>query len=452
MRLCSSCAAEIPENSRFCFQCGKPAATNGDPDSVETIAEPVSQSRPTHPQVPNVSERFAPGTLLASRYRIIARLGKGGMGEVFRADDLVLGQPVALKFLPEAAKDNVSLLSRFYQEVRIARQISHKNVCRVYDIGEVDGQPFLSMEYIDGRHCPDCGRLGGPLQLESRPRRFPGRHSTRPVLCKHEPHRVGLWRAPRHNRGRAGFNRRCTGRRRICLCRILAVVPGIGTMGPSQWPQSMITWSRVLAGRWRDPMVGRDLLFGVLFGFVYLLLFTGFLYLLVRAGQPEFAEFNLAQLSGFHAFCQVMATGLFSDVAGSISLLLTLFLIRALVRNPWVAAVVWVAAWVLFRTMRDTGRVPHVYLAVLYTLVYVMFVSIMMRFGLFALVVAVFVLDAMVGSFLTTDFSAWYGQSSVAIIIFIAGLALLGFRLALGSRPLFAPAPGKNAAFTPARS
>ena len=72
------------------------------------------------------------------------------MGEVFRADDLILGQPVALKFLPESARGNVNLLARFYDEVRIARQIAHKNVCRVYDIGEIDGSVFLSMEYIDG--------------------------------------------------------------------------------------------------------------------------------------------------------------------------------------------------------------------------------------------------------------------------------------------------------------
>src|SRR6516164_6957268 len=107
--------------------------------------------------------RFVPGTLLAGRYRIIALLGQGGMGEVYRATDLTLGQSVALKFLPPAAKDNRFLLERFHGEVRIARQISHANVCRVYDIGEVDGMPFISMEYIDGEDLasllPRIGRL-----------------------------------------------------------------------------------------------------------------------------------------------------------------------------------------------------------------------------------------------------------------------------------------------------
>ena len=86
----------------------------------------------------------------ADRYRIIALLGKGGMGEVYRADDLTLGQQVALKFLPESLMDNPDSLTRFRNEVRVARQVSHPNVCRVYDIGEVDGQSFISMEYVDG--------------------------------------------------------------------------------------------------------------------------------------------------------------------------------------------------------------------------------------------------------------------------------------------------------------
>jgi len=72
------------------------------------------------------------------------------MGEVYRADDLKLGQPVALKFLPESLAANPSSLARLHNEVRIARQVSHPNVCRVYDIGEADHQSFLTMEYVDG--------------------------------------------------------------------------------------------------------------------------------------------------------------------------------------------------------------------------------------------------------------------------------------------------------------
>jgi serine/threonine-protein kinase len=94
--------------------------------------------------------RFLPGTLLAQRYRVVSLLGRGGMGEVYRANDLLLGQTVALKFLPAQWASHEATLARFRNEVRIARQISHPNVCRVYDIGEAEGSTYLSMEYVDG--------------------------------------------------------------------------------------------------------------------------------------------------------------------------------------------------------------------------------------------------------------------------------------------------------------
>jgi len=98
--------------------------------------------------------RFASGTILADRYRIVSRLGKGGMGEVYRADDLKLGTSVALKFLPDSFVQDPLKLDRFRSEVRLTREISHPNVCRVYDFGEIDNATghhvFLSMEYVDG--------------------------------------------------------------------------------------------------------------------------------------------------------------------------------------------------------------------------------------------------------------------------------------------------------------
>src|SRR6187200_603546 len=96
--------------------------------------------------------RFQPGTIFQQRYRVIGLLGRGGMGEVYRADDLRLGQPVALKFLPATLKQDPQRLAQFHNEARTARQVSHPNVCRVYDIGEVDGVPYISMEYVDGEN------------------------------------------------------------------------------------------------------------------------------------------------------------------------------------------------------------------------------------------------------------------------------------------------------------
>jgi serine/threonine-protein kinase len=110
--------------------------------------------------------RFAPGAVLAGRYRIVALLGRGGMGEVYRADDLTLGQAVALKFLPDRVDGSRATLDRLLSEVRTARQVSHPNVCRVHDVGDVDGRRFISMEYIDGEDLSVLLRRIGRLPAD----------------------------------------------------------------------------------------------------------------------------------------------------------------------------------------------------------------------------------------------------------------------------------------------
>ena len=101
--------------------------------------------------------------MLAGRYQILGLLGRGGMGEVYRAEDLSLGQSVALKFLPDSVAVDAERLARFRTEVSVARQVSHPNVCRVYDIGEADGHVFLSMEYVDGEDLASLLRRIGRL-------------------------------------------------------------------------------------------------------------------------------------------------------------------------------------------------------------------------------------------------------------------------------------------------
>ncbi len=104
--------------------------------------------------------------MLGERYRIVGLLGRGGMGEVYRADDLKLGQAVALKFLPKAVSGDEALLARFHAEVRLARQVSHPNVCRIYDIGEIEGRHFLSMEYVDGEDLASLLKRIGHLPAD----------------------------------------------------------------------------------------------------------------------------------------------------------------------------------------------------------------------------------------------------------------------------------------------
>ncbi len=119
---------------------------------------------PTVPTLP--ASRFTSGTVLAERYRIIHLLGRGGMGEVYRAEDLKLHQLVALKFLPASLEQNRTRLNLFLSEVKLARAIAHPNVCRVYDVGEIDGLHFISMEYINGETLSSLLRRIGRVPLD----------------------------------------------------------------------------------------------------------------------------------------------------------------------------------------------------------------------------------------------------------------------------------------------
>ena len=172
MPYCTQCSHAISEDGRFCPACGAPVApSKSAPPVALTGGETMGTSSGTgdapadFPSSHSSAQhgRFVPGTKLGSRYRVVALLGRGGMGEVYRADDLELGQAVALKFLPEALSRNSEELTRFRGEVRVARQIAHPNVCRVYDIGQADGHVFLSMEYVDGEDLASVlRRMGRP--------------------------------------------------------------------------------------------------------------------------------------------------------------------------------------------------------------------------------------------------------------------------------------------------
>ncbi len=141
---CPKCLEDMPAGASSCSLCGFSF------DSATQMLEPSSGAPSIHSTESSDGGSFRPGEILADRYRMVSLLGRGGMGEVYRADDMKPGQPVALKFLPEHLTSDGAALARFHREVRVARQVSHRNVCRVYDIGEIDGQHFLSMEFIKG--------------------------------------------------------------------------------------------------------------------------------------------------------------------------------------------------------------------------------------------------------------------------------------------------------------
>ena len=179
---CPSCIREISDDGASCPSCG---AEPGDSYAKTRIMPEDSRPRrgrtsqpgrrstaPSRGSGPHTNSdsldhaRFVAGTILNERYRVVGLLGRGGMGEVYRAEDLTLVQPVALKFLPEALSADGAALARFHREVRVARQISHRNVCRVYDIGEAEGLQFLSMEYIRGEELSSVLKRFGRLPAD----------------------------------------------------------------------------------------------------------------------------------------------------------------------------------------------------------------------------------------------------------------------------------------------
>ena len=166
---CPKCQQEINADALSCPSCGLSFddATRQLDSRESRVRDPGRKGSTSAPSFDSIDDsRFVPGTILAERYRIVGLLGKGGMGEVYRADDLKLSQPVALKFLSRYLSEDVDAVKRLYSEVRIARQVSHPNVCRVYDIGEMDGQLFLSMEFIKGEELASLLRRIGRLPAD----------------------------------------------------------------------------------------------------------------------------------------------------------------------------------------------------------------------------------------------------------------------------------------------
>jgi hypothetical protein len=205
------------------------------------------------------------------------------------------------------------------------------------------------------------------------------------------------------------------------------------------WPQTLVTWSRVLQGRWRDPMVGRDLLFAILL--TLLMQAVGILADAIEFrlgnGAPV-GNFPLIILSGARAVASGPLVALLQGILYSLLLFLALFFLKVLLRKQWLAAVAFVALFAVFQSRSGSLRWYLVLIASI--AVYGAFVLIMLRLGVFASAVAIFIGNLLSLGFLTNHFTAWYGLSSWVAMAIVAFLAIWGFRLSLAGQPMFSGA------------
>ncbi|TRZ88925.1 tetratricopeptide repeat protein [bacterium] len=150
---CPACQTDNPADSKFCKECSipLPSRKNIPVSRSETLAQPIRE--------------LTAGTSFAGRYHVIEELGKGGMGNVYKVFDTKIKEKIALKLIkPELALD-ADTLERFSREMTLARKIGHRNVCRMFDLGEADGVHFLTMEYVHGEDLKSMIRMSGTMSI-----------------------------------------------------------------------------------------------------------------------------------------------------------------------------------------------------------------------------------------------------------------------------------------------
>ncbi len=150
---CPRCNTDNPDTVKFCGECATPLQPSKDIKVTETLETP--------------KEELTTGSTFAGRYQIIEELGKGGMGKVYKVLDKEVNAKIALKLIkPEIAADKKTI-ERFRNELKTARDISHKNICRMYDLNKEEGSYYITMEYVEGQDLKSLIRQTGQLAIST---------------------------------------------------------------------------------------------------------------------------------------------------------------------------------------------------------------------------------------------------------------------------------------------
>jgi serine/threonine-protein kinase len=204
-----------------------------------------------------------------------------------------------------------------------------------------------------------------------------------------------------------------------------------------RWPQTIIGWSRILSGRLRDPLVGADLLVGVIAGIGWTLVFQVHEVVMQRLGHPAWWTPSLDVLLGARQVAGYLLIYLPQAIANSLSILFVVLGVGVLVSSRWLAGLFSIAGLIFVTVTTTSVSGPPLFAALLWLLFYAGVILVLLRFGLVALIVGFFVLYVLRSSMVTGDLSSWYGGTSVFVLVGVLAIAIYGFYTALYSRPLF---------------
>ena len=147
---CPKCNSGNIDTARFCSNC----AASLQPSGVISVPTKTMET---------AREELTTGSTFAGRYQIIEEIGRGGMGRVYKAQDTEIKEKIALKLIKPEISSDKKTIERFQNELKLARKISHRNVCRMHDLGKSEGNYFITMEYVDGENLKGMIRMMGQL-------------------------------------------------------------------------------------------------------------------------------------------------------------------------------------------------------------------------------------------------------------------------------------------------
>lgn len=163
---CPKCNLNNPAKSHFCSKCGTKLSLKAPPKKAAGKRTPKKKSYVSNTKTvraKTAAEELTTGSTFAGRYQVIEELGKGGMGNIYKVLDTKVNEKIALKLINMETSSDEKTIERFSNELKLARKVSHRNICRMYDLGEEQGTHYITMEFVAGEDLKNSITRMGPL-------------------------------------------------------------------------------------------------------------------------------------------------------------------------------------------------------------------------------------------------------------------------------------------------